>query len=399
MLTPYDFHAVGDGVADDTKPLNDWFAAIAGKAGEGAPGVFKYTSTVEFYGNTTVYGAGKGAFELYNPTVSEAIMLNKNPVRPGDGERIDKNVAFYGTCFSGDPNLQETQHDFVDFIGIDGLTLRDCWVKDRRRDGWVLSNNNNVAIDTNELSNLGSTKPFTNHGSGTWAGGMGINFLTPNFNIRVTNNYLHDFPGAGGIWLPVINTFAPQPPEASMLTCTGNILQSMVEVGIVGSCDNSTVSLNQVRDIKQIDVSGHGFEMHGKNYTFANNTAEYCDATCAYLANMTDVTISGNTLNYANRLGASITGNLVIATFPDSAGEGSLPPNGCTIIGNRIKPLSSKGWNAILFVNLSGIPSRLMFDMLTTQNNLGVSSSWKNGVIGYHPSPQTVAGSNFVVRQ
>jgi hypothetical protein len=66
IVTPSDYQAVGDGVADDTIPLNNFHAAVsAGKTGRYGDKVYAFTAALTAITGTNVNLTGKGAVLLY----------------------------------------------------------------------------------------------------------------------------------------------------------------------------------------------------------------------------------------------------------------------------------------------------------------------------------------------
>lgn len=473
--TPYDFGAVGDGVTDDTVAMQDWLNAIEGAVGYGKAGTFLCTSTILVGGGTTIYGAGKEQFKITTRDPDNYTLLaNKNFVFPGSQVWIDKNINIYGVCFEGDETVDEAIHDFVDFIGVNGLIIRDCLFQHRHRDNLVLSNCNNVTVDNNEFIDWGSKEPYplvttvvvnvpgsgfnigdqaqvqqgvevsliveidsvdggggiltlhivTNSDlytnatglvliptigsgvdatvditiqSGLWAGGMAIFCVTPSYNTKIINNYMHDSTGGGGIWLPVTNTFAPFPPEGSFFLCAGNRIHFVCEAGIVGAPDGSIISNNDIFGVALKDVSGHGVEMHGTDFTFVGNTIQTCAHTCAYFANISNVLIAHNLLNRPNQLEGTDAA-LTIAAFPGSSGEGDVAPYSLVITDNIISAADGKGYSAVAFVNLSGDSGNLMNLIQFDNNNLGATAAWLGPIVSFFPSKNDVVGVDFIHR-
>lgn len=223
---------------------------------------------------------------------------------------------------------------------------------------------------------------------GTFNAGVVIFFLTPNFNIRVTNNYLHDLTGALGIWMDGNGVGA---------VCTGNIILGATEAGIVGAPTGAIVSGNVVIGIVLKDVSGHGAEMSGANYVFNNNFFSFCPHSCAVFTNVQNVTICGNIFNLPNQAQDDTNGALAILSTANN-GEGSFPPSNIMIGGNMISAADGKGRSAFVFSNLSGDPTRTMASVHVVGNNCGPISRWSLGTFYFFPDAVSVLGDSFVQR-
>ncbi|HEX3163414.1 MAG TPA: glycosyl hydrolase family 28-related protein, partial [Pseudolabrys sp.] len=223
---------------------------------------------------------------------------------------------------------------------------------------------------------------------GTFNGGVVIFFLTPNFNIRVTNNYLHDLTGALGIWMDGNGIGA---------VCTGNIILGATEAGIVGAPTGGIVSGNVVIGVILKDVSGHGAEMSGSNYIFNNNFFSFCPHTCSVFTNVQNVTICGNIFNLPNQSEEAINGALAILSTGNN-GEGGFPPSNIMISGNMISAADGKGRSAFVFSNLSGDPTRTMASVHVVGNNCGPISRWPQGTVYFFPDAESVLGDSFVHR-
>lgn len=416
--TPYDFGAIGSGVADDFLPLQQWFDYIPGHGGVGflPKGIFATTRVVQPSGGTTIWGSGLDGIIKTMPGIAQdyPLLVNKNIVSSGDA-RIDIGIKFFNCSFQGSPGA--AVHDFIDFIGVDDLTFQHCAVSGRERDLVVLANCINYHVDFNHLYNFAQNPPV----APGWAGGNAVFCLTPCYNGTITYNQIAN--GGIGIWMPASPGYG--------CTVQGNMIQTVQEAGIVGSPPLSNISGNMIVNVTRVDVSGHGCEMQGNNYSFYGNQIQLCDATCAFFGNITNVQITGNNFNLPNQLGEVINGALTISALPPEAGEGSASPNNVTITGNQMSGRDGNGRNAILFGNLTaaiitnvdqGIPAFLVIGDKTTEylasdiltvtgfpanngNYTVVSSSYNSGlnittIVVVEPIPDpTAAGVTYSSRR
>lgn len=406
MPTPYDFGAVGDGVTDDTLAMQDWLNAIEGAAGYGRAGTFVCSSTILIGGGTTIYGAGKGSFIIKTlPGVAQnfGLLTNKNQVAAGNINWVDKNIAIYGVCFEGDETSTDAVNSFVDFVGVDGLIIRDCLFQHRYKDCLILVNNNDLTVDNNEFFDWGTRIPYLTPGAGTFVGGMAIFCQGPNYNGKIINNYIHDAVGpgldcgGGGIWLPISSNIGPVLPIGDFFICSGNTIKNVVEAGIAGTPTGSEVCNNIINYVHLVDVSGHGVEMQGDNYIFTGNNIQVCDNACAYFFNPVNVLISDNIFNLPNQIG-SIIGALTIASFLPAAGVGAFAPHNVVISNNQMSGTDGNGHSAIAFYNGNSDPSLLMTNIHVVDNNFGPVVSWIGTPIIYLPSLDLIAGNDFIHR-
>lgn len=321
------------------------------------------------------------------------LLANEHFVGSGSQAWIDKDIKITGMTFYGDPAtvIVNTMHDFVDFIGVDGLTLRDCSAIGRKKDCLVLSNNNNVLVDNFTTSGCGQDVPPVPVDG--WAGGCDIFCLTPNFNMKIINS---TFANGGGsaIWLPVTNTLLPPDLyEAQRVICTGNNIWNKGECGIIGAPRKSIIAYNIIDGIALCGPSGNGMELHGEDFSVLYNQVYNTARPNVFCGDIQRVNILGNTFGGANRLGEALQGALVIDSMDDSAGMGTSAPNVVNIDGNLFIADANSRY-AILLGQLSSQEGRYMKNIqIGEMNNYGVESDWKLGLLGYYPDKQSVIGA------
>lgn len=323
---------------------------------------------------TRIDGTGRESFQVKTAAGPQTygLLLNANPVWPGGGTLIDRDITIERTGFVGHRGMP-CGHDFIDFIGVDGLCVRDCLFADRDRDLLVLSNCNAPTIENSFFRNFGGPLP-DNPGAGQSAGGMAIFCLTPSFDGRIVGCHFTD--GGGGVWIPVSDPLRPDARIGAGWYVAGNFFRRLQEAAIVGG-DYATITGNVIDDVARTDVSGHGMELHGTRLKVTDNDITNIDGSGVYAANVYHSTIRGNTIGNVGRKGSS--GSIVLATFGAASGEGDVPPHHVTIADNEL----ADGY--ILLANLTGDATKLMTD-ITIRSRAPVA---------FFPSKAEVVGRGF----
>lgn len=406
LPTPYDYGAIGDGIADDTVAIQAWLDAIAGGVGYGKAGTFILSAPVAISSDTTIWGGGKGQFILKSKQGVPQdfhIFWNKNFLPDPAVDPVDKNIAIYGTQFCGQSTGDDAIHDFVDLCGVNGLIIRDCLFQHRRRDLLLLANVRNGVVDSCEFVDWGGGPPDT-PGAGQWAGGMAIFAQRACYDLTVTNNHIHDGQG-GGIWMPVINTLSADPNPLRGI-CSNNTVVSVGEVGIVLGPIDCTCEGNIIQNVSLVDVSGHGIEAHGDNIVINGNDIQLCAATCISFSNPTNATITNNVLDLPSQAYTGVPPHdvrnpalSILAQLNSSSGEGAPPFENITITGNTMSSGDGKGLCPIKFDNGNGA-TYVFKSVQCYNNNFGQALSTRWGgypdLVQFDPSFAAVAGDQFV---
>jgi hypothetical protein len=405
MPTPYNFGAAGDGVTDDTLAVQDWLNAIAGAAGYGKAGTFLISSQVLISGGTTIYGAGKNncVFKS-NPAVSDDFNMfaNANWVFPGDTNYIDTDIAIYDCGFEGQESFPTyVNSGLIALLGVKGFKLKNCLMQHRRGNMFIAANVDDVTIDDNESYDWGTSENFVGP-PGTFVGGCAYFFYSNcTYNVKVINNYLHDAQvgggGGGGIWFQAAEIPPAITPAGHTTLIDNNIIKNVTEFAIHTGTQDSTVSNNEVENVRRIDVSGHGFEGHGFNLALTGNTIGVCDSSCIYVFTSINLVVTHNILYQSNQEG-TVAAALVIST----ATAPGLPTNtgtlGAIISNNQISALDANGYAAIQFINITGDPLQLTSYVNCINNELGPASAWSVAPIIYDPGAPDVLAANCIIR-
>lgn len=385
MATPYDYGATGTGEDDDTEAMQLWLTAIAGTAGYLRTGTFGISSTLTISGNTTIYGAGRGAAVIKKldgfPSTSQ-LLLNKNqlsfPSNP-----VDANIAIYGVCFQGiSSQAIPPAVALMQIIGVSSVTFRDCLFQNCRRSMIVFSNCSNVVLDGNEFSDWGSLEAVPSPGMCLFDGGAAILMYKNNNRVFLTNNYFHDGQW-GGISIG-------EPLGCNQFNIAGNIFERVMEYGIFGNATSGIFSANTVNGVRLKDCSAQGFELGGQFYNIANNAFFDTDRASIYLTDAQVVNVTGNQCNTAGQSNEGATGGAGTITVLSSTTTG---PNNITIEGNQIGGSDGLSpYGIALYAIGSGVPIR---DLLIAGNNLGLDGDWRGAPMWVDDD---AIGANFMIR-
>jgi hypothetical protein len=351
---PYDFEAVGDGVADDTLAYQAWLDAIANGAGYGAPGTFGISSTVKISGNTTIYGAGKGAHtlrKLAGYPASQQLLTNKNiQVSP---PQVDASIQIFGICMQGISG-DITSVELVAMVGVLGLTFRDCLFEHSRGFLLACSNSIGVNIETNEFYDWGKL-------AASGEGGEAIFVPASSQDVSITNNYIHNGEW-GGIYI-----------AANRFVVSGNRILFVKESGINGGGIGGSITGNRISGVVTKISLGNGialFEPQG--VTITGNVVDVCDESNLFLVDPVLVTATGNTFNVAGQNQTN---------FPDAAAVqvDAVTAQGCvdtTISNNTISDATGNCAYGIRLSNF-GFPTAPPYVSFQCNNNNLSNSLWR----------------------
>jgi hypothetical protein len=374
MATPYDYGAIGDGVADDTVAMQAWLDAIAGAAGYGKNGTFLVSDTLKISGNTTIYGAGRGVFIIgKQPDFpnSHDLLQNKNFVTDPSppATLIDNNIAIYGTCFQGigDQGIPPGT-SLSSWIGVGNLTFRDCLFQHCRRFLTAFSNCHNVNIVENEFYDWASSDPVPSPGACLFDGGyaMWINGTNSNFNIL--NNYIHD-----GEWTAILL-------DAPYSLMRGNHIERCKEAGMFGGPSYCLIDNNKIISVRTKDCSGQGIECAGNFFTISNNLIFDTDRASIYVGECSVV-------NIVNNICLNPDQNMVVADPPNNGDTGAITlaargagpvPSTVLIANNQCSGRDGKASFGIALYNFIGTPEMTGISILG--NNLGPQGAWRGGL-------------------
>lgn len=339
MISPRDppFNCCGDG-SNDHAGLQKWLDAIPGNdMGYLPPGTYCSDSTLVVHSDTTIRGAGKHRSILKNTSSKPGSHLQNAHLVTGteQGPRVDHDIDFEDVGFHGVAEMlipAGSGIDFLTFCGVERFSMRRCAVAHRQLDGIVTANNWDMEIDRCEFFDLGTKLANPIPGQGQYVGGSAIFCWRPSYWSRITRNYIHDSPGGGGIWLPVIADAWPEKDPAEAWIVTGNLLRRLAEFGIAGAPRGTVIAHNVISDILLVDVSGHGVEMSGGGYIFTDNVISNCDSSGAYFFNPIDAVIRGNSITNIDRQKKGHQA-IIINSWPN-VGVGKLPPRNVSVNGN-----------------------------------------------------------------
>lgn len=367
VAVPQDFGAVGDGFTDDTDALRQWSAAIAGSMGFVPKGVYCWSDNWSIQTGTRIDGAGKST-AIFKRRNAAAQISNARPrwatwVDPvNGGEPIDHDISISNVCFAGEPDaVVPFSGNFITFVGVEGLTLRDVLFRDVRSDCLVLHNWHNVLIDACEFSNWGDNRPFENPGHGLYAIGAAIFCWGPGGLIRITNSVA--ISGGLGFWI-----------SGEPAIVIGNVINDVDEACLVGFGKGSIVLGNHLGRVRRKDVSGNNTEAGGGEYVYVGNYHADADGANAYFSNLQNTVIASNLMVRANQAKAGNTSNITLASHGAWAGVGDKPPQCVTIAGNVC---CDEDHNATHAINVTDQGGGTMAHVLVSDNNSGRPEQWQ----------------------
>lgn len=380
LPTPYDFGAVGDGVADDTVAMQAWLDAITNGAGYGKAGTFRTTATIFISGNTTIYGAGRGSFIIKRNDGATQLLQNKN-------QGTDENIAVYGTCFQGDA-AAVTAVEMCGFGGVNNLTFRDCLFQHWRRFLTAFSTCTQVNLDKNEFYDWGSTDPVPIPGACQFDGGYAVWMGIADSDINITDNFFHD-----GEWHPIL-------AAGERFIISGNHIQNTKEGGMFcPGLNQSLIARNIISGVVMKDCAACGIEFFGSRVNIVNNFIFNVGDAAILLTDSELINVEGNICDLSSQGAVSsvspYSAVVGIRTL-NSNGDGSVWPQNITIANNQISGRDNKVAYAIGLYDI-GVPGALPMDNISIiGNNLGPLNGWRLGAFLFFGA--TVRGDNFLQR-
>lgn len=375
MPTPYDYGAIGDGVADDTIAMQAWLDAIAGSAGYLRTGTYAISSSLKINSNTTIYGAGRGSAII---TLMEGFPSNSDLMhnaRQSTDIIIDENILVCGVTFQGS-STAVVSNSLLNFVGVTNLTFRDCRFRHHRQIMLAMGKCFNFVMEDNEGFDWGVN-------TGTNIGGVVFHISSDCSNGVIRSNYIHD--GQAGI------------------TCAGqnvrilnNHMYNMVEVGIFGNSDSASLLIdgNFISHVRTsaTAVSSQGIEVGGNAITITNNYVFDVGGTCIEVTDADVVTISGNICRAFGQEAAFTTAaGITLLAFNSTDGTISA----VNVTNNVISSVGSvvNAYGIVFSLQGSGVK---MSDINCSDNQF--TGAFSVATIGYYPDYNTVVGTNFMVR-
>lgn len=375
--TPYDFGAVGDGVADDTAAYQAWLDAIAGGAGYAAAGTFLISNTLYIKSGTTIDGSGRGTHIVKkSSSFPDGNGMLQNTDMPVALETYsNSDIAMNGVCFDGG-NLT-TSNALINFVGVSGLILRDCCFQHGRYILVAIGGCKGVTLDNNRFYDWAKLEVTEEGGPALWlAGGVSGETL----DASVTNNYFVEGEWAG-IYL-----------SCKRASIVGNHFLNCKEAGIFGNPVGVTIANNQFENIKCKRISGHGVEIGGSNVIVDGNTFDTTDGESIHIAGVR-YTVTNNICRMPGRDPVMFPGSSCIGVLSYYA---DVWPSFLLIANNILSDETGTTPYGILFARQNMPDSHKMNDVHVA-NNMFSGTSWTAAAIGILPDAATVVGANFTM--
>lgn len=334
-----DFDAVGDGVADDTVPINKWLA-VGGRL-YAPPGIYKYTSALTPASNSEIFGGGDstlfqgaanckgfslvglsnvyvhdikidGAKSTYTTTTNDGLKIDWTSVA-GSNIRLShvtiNNVAGAGIIALASSGTASSRlsiencnvtntgaHGIIAQDYISSVTIRRNYVEATAllvndRPGITASRNGSfVVVDDNICVGSSSSGGTSVHG---------ISLDTTN-NFTCKGNIVSGWTKGFGIEVGICTNGAVN--GNTVTGCNGDIVLSGVEASssfnqnITVSGNTSNASTGASGAIYSFITGATGAVMH-KNIVIAGNTVQGCTAGAGIKMSFCDkLTISGNSI-------------------------------------------------------------------------------------------------------
>jgi parallel beta-helix repeat protein len=276
-LTPLDFGAVGDGVADDTNAVQDALSAAAGGLVNFVPGnTYRVTSTIELPAGTIINGYG--AVILCQTQIialeiaAQCRIFGLTITGPGGGYAVN-GTAIKGYGVRNGPGVAPTF--------LDRLVIEDCKISGFGNYAIDLAFVKDSEITNNKIQNIGYGGVFIYSGS----------------NCKVLQNTVDTLHGE---------------TVSGELNAYGITFTSLVNAADFIRDPRSVDCIAAMNLVKNIPT-WHGLDTHGGNRCiFADNTVINC-RRAAILTNLTTAGASN----------CVVSGNLIINTLTGTNSNGT----------------------------------------------------------------------------
>lgn len=367
MPTPDEFGAKG-WPNDDSVALQAWLL-YGGMLSITKP--YLYTQTLKTAASKTTHVWGFGVGGMYNPLPNVVHMLNPQFVFNGDENRLDHDLVFHDVNFSSDPKAIVNTADYAAgqpfvFYGIDTLGFPGCTFTGYRMHVMMRANCKHVNMHGARFIDFGQPGPYVGPVGGMM-GGVAMFDLLPNFDVygdmylTTTCRGLAVWCDGGGYGYDI-----------------GVICEGAAEAAIVGFPPGSTIRAKRLTGIRRYDVSGHGIESQGHDWTLEIGVIDDCDGANWYVTDPINVSASGGILSRANQIYDGTTGSIICRTFSPDPTKAT---NGLTISGVQPSAPDGKGAHAFAWVNYSSNPASLMRNVSVQCCPTGDPAQWKTGAM------------------
>lgn len=392
LPTPATYGAIGNGAADDTNAYQRWLDAIAGRAGYGAPGTYLVSRDMRVNGATTIYGSGRSTHVLKKAPGFPNVELLRNAHFPEQaGAFGDADIAIFGMCLDGSGIT--SVKPLASFVGVMGLTWRDCLFTASHWMCIAITGSINIIIDTNRFVGWGRRESEHTElaGSGVRQGGAAIwmaalsGWARP-ADVVIRNNTFLDG-NWGGIQV-----------DADRILISGNDFKNLQEFGIAARLvRGGRIADNKVYEVHVNDIIGHGITVAGQGVSVVDNTTVNVGQSGIDASILQDSVVEANICINSNRDRAWPNQGAAIALLNYPGFDYEMAR--IVVASNVVTDLTQPSGYGIVLSSQAPPATALappMHDVYVMGNMLG-DTAWAEAPIGINPD-NSILGERVVIQ-
>lgn len=375
IISIKDFGAVGDGVADDTTPVQNALTAAAGKSLYVPAGTY-LCGGLTIYSGTTMYGDSPTTSIIKaKSTLGAGTPLIKNPNQSGTPySYTDKGIELRNLAFNGN-NLASRTEGLLFFSKVEDALIDNCRIYNVQYIGAGFAGCLSITLSNSLLTECGNSSVTTEGGAAVWIGAASD--TTTSFDVSVTDNSF------------LSNRWSAVYANGNRLSVLANYMSENQESAIFMTGNNNIIADNWISDQTRKYISASGIEAGGDNLTVTGNYVGDTDSDSISITDLQFATITGNTLLNPGRDSttfptAACIGLITTVASPDQ-------PQYITIVGNNMWAPNNDAYAAITVGGAGAAPAHT----LISDNQMG-SNSWTSGEAVYFGAG--LVSSSMVIR-